>query len=180
MVMELILWQNFLWILVMSKEKSWDSLQRSWKRFGFHPPMFRILMLVQVLMDPCQGYLYQNFLLIKWLQKLRFILCVCLIAQWCAEGNYFLWSLFCWNATACLLIVALLLHKTCLCNACSYSVNVFHLFVSCVQKIIRKYTELSANGNMHAALASALGCLTWEKPSYSEFQQLARYVISFS
>ncbi|PIN15223.1 hypothetical protein CDL12_12155 [Handroanthus impetiginosus] len=27
---------------------------------------------------------------------------------------------------------------------------------------------------MHAALASTLGCLTWEKPSYSEFQQLAR------
>ncbi|KAK6160025.1 hypothetical protein DH2020_003406 [Rehmannia glutinosa] len=42
------------------------------------------------------------------------------------------------------------------------------------QKIIRKYTNLSGNGNMHAALASALGCLTWEKPSYSEFQQLAR------
>ncbi|KAI3467398.1 hypothetical protein Pfo_024061 [Paulownia fortunei] len=42
------------------------------------------------------------------------------------------------------------------------------------QKIIRKYTKSSGNGNMHAALASALGCLTWEKPSYSEFQQLAR------
>ncbi|CAA0834708.1 Unknown protein [Striga hermonthica] len=42
------------------------------------------------------------------------------------------------------------------------------------QKIIRKYTELSGNGNMHAAVASALGCLTWEKPTYSEFQQLAK------
>lgn len=49
-----------------------------------------------------------------------------------------------------------------------------------VQKIIRKYTELSGNGNMHSALASALGCLTWENPSFSEFQQLARYVIAFS
>lgn len=27
---------------------------------------------------------------------------------------------------------------------------------------------------MHAALASALGCLSWEKPLHSEFQQLAR------
>ncbi|KAL3840616.1 hypothetical protein ACJIZ3_025207 [Penstemon smallii] len=42
------------------------------------------------------------------------------------------------------------------------------------QKIIEKYTKLSGNGNKHAALASALGSLTWEKPSYSEFQQLAR------
>lgn len=42
------------------------------------------------------------------------------------------------------------------------------------QKIIRKYTELSGNGNMHSALASALGCLAWENPSFSEFQQLAR------
>lgn len=29
---------------------------------------------------------------------------------------------------------------------------------------------------MHAALASSLGSLTWEKPSYSEFQDLARYI----
>lgn len=42
------------------------------------------------------------------------------------------------------------------------------------QKIIRKYTSMSSNGNKHAALASALGSLTWEKPSYAEFQQLAR------
>ncbi|GFP86152.1 hypothetical protein PHJA_000759000 [Phtheirospermum japonicum] len=42
------------------------------------------------------------------------------------------------------------------------------------QEIIRKYTKLSGNGNMHAALASALGCLTWDKPSYSEFEQLAK------
>lgn len=42
------------------------------------------------------------------------------------------------------------------------------------QKIIEKYTKLSGNGFVHAALSSALGCLTWEKPSYSEFQLLAR------
>ncbi|XVF86001.1 hypothetical protein PTKIN_Ptkin17bG0165800 [Pterospermum kingtungense] len=41
------------------------------------------------------------------------------------------------------------------------------------QEIIRKYTEKSGSGNKYAALASALGSLTWEKPSYSEFQQLA-------
>ncbi|XP_024934169.2 2-oxoadipate dioxygenase/decarboxylase, chloroplastic [Ziziphus jujuba] len=42
------------------------------------------------------------------------------------------------------------------------------------QEIIKKYTELSGSGNKHAALASALGSLTWGRPSYSEFQQLAR------
>uniref|UniRef100_A0A5B7AZI2 2-oxoadipate dioxygenase/decarboxylase n=1 Tax=Davidia involucrata TaxID=16924 RepID=A0A5B7AZI2_DAVIN len=42
------------------------------------------------------------------------------------------------------------------------------------QEIIRKYTEISGGGNKHAALASALGSLTWEKPLYSDFQQLAR------
>ncbi|POO00021.1 hypothetical protein TorRG33x02_041480 [Trema orientale] len=42
------------------------------------------------------------------------------------------------------------------------------------QEIIRKYIEASGSGNKHAALASALGSLTWEKPLYSEFQQLAR------
>ncbi|XP_057949810.1 uncharacterized protein LOC131144893 [Malania oleifera] len=42
------------------------------------------------------------------------------------------------------------------------------------QEIIRKYIKISCNGNNHAALASALGSLTWEKPLYSEFQQLAR------
>ncbi|KAL3501332.1 hypothetical protein ACH5RR_035781 [Cinchona calisaya] len=41
------------------------------------------------------------------------------------------------------------------------------------QEIIRKYTDVSGNGNKHATLASCLGSLTWEKPSYSEFQQLA-------
>ncbi|KAL9275236.1 2-oxoadipate dioxygenase/decarboxylase, chloroplastic-like protein [Drosera capensis] len=41
------------------------------------------------------------------------------------------------------------------------------------QRIIRKYTEFSGLGNKHAALASAIGSLTWEKPTYSEFQQLA-------
>ncbi|CAK9313288.1 unnamed protein product [Citrullus colocynthis] len=42
------------------------------------------------------------------------------------------------------------------------------------QEIIRKYTESSYNGKKHAALASALGSLTWEKPSHSEFVQLVR------
>lgn len=42
------------------------------------------------------------------------------------------------------------------------------------QEIIRKYTELSGSGYKHAALASALGSLTWGKPSHSEFQQLAK------
>ncbi|KAM7487397.1 hypothetical protein LguiB_024881 [Lonicera macranthoides] len=42
------------------------------------------------------------------------------------------------------------------------------------QEIIRKYTGISGSGNKHAALASALGSLTWEKPLHSEFQQLAR------
>ncbi|XVE53293.1 hypothetical protein DITRI_Ditri02bG0192600 [Diplodiscus trichospermus] len=41
------------------------------------------------------------------------------------------------------------------------------------QEIIRKYTEKSGSGNKYAPLASALGSLTWEKPLYSEFQQLA-------
>nr|GMD98020.1 uncharacterized protein LOC109147171 isoform X3 [Ipomoea batatas] len=43
-----------------------------------------------------------------------------------------------------------------------------------MQEIIRKYTNLSGNGYGHAALASALDCLTWEKPSFEEFQKLAR------
>ncbi|XP_050374317.1 uncharacterized protein LOC126791866 [Argentina anserina] len=42
------------------------------------------------------------------------------------------------------------------------------------QEIIHKYTENSNSGNKYAALASAVGTLTWEKPLYSEFQQLAR------
>ncbi|KAH1031263.1 hypothetical protein J1N35_043437 [Gossypium stocksii] len=41
------------------------------------------------------------------------------------------------------------------------------------REIIRKYTKKSGSGNKYAALASALGSLTWEKPLYSEFQQLA-------
>ena len=53
------------------------------------------------------------------------------------------------------------------------------IFFFCLQEIIRKYTEISGSGNKHAALASALGFLTWEKPLYSEFQQLARYSFSF-
>ncbi|KNA22634.1 hypothetical protein SOVF_032620 [Spinacia oleracea] len=42
------------------------------------------------------------------------------------------------------------------------------------QEIIRKYTGMSGNGSKYAALASAQGALTWEKPLHSEFQQLAR------
>ncbi|XP_010256410.1 PREDICTED: uncharacterized protein LOC104596811 [Nelumbo nucifera] len=42
------------------------------------------------------------------------------------------------------------------------------------QEIIKRYTKTSGNGNKYAALASALGSLTWEKPLYSDFQQLAR------
>ncbi|XP_042510575.1 uncharacterized protein LOC122085996 [Macadamia integrifolia] len=42
------------------------------------------------------------------------------------------------------------------------------------QEIIRKYTKISGSGNKYAALASALGSLTWERPLHSEFQQLAR------
>ncbi|XP_076913891.1 2-oxoadipate dioxygenase/decarboxylase, chloroplastic-like [Bidens hawaiensis] len=42
------------------------------------------------------------------------------------------------------------------------------------QDIIRKYTGLSGAGHKHSALSSALGCLTWPKPSHSEFQQLAK------
>ncbi|KDO82768.1 hypothetical protein CISIN_1g016038mg [Citrus sinensis] len=45
-----------------------------------------------------------------------------------------------------------------------------------IQEIIRKYTETSGSGKKHAALASALGSLTWGKPLYSEFQQLARHI----
>ncbi|XP_057993810.1 uncharacterized protein LOC110650834 isoform X3 [Hevea brasiliensis] len=42
------------------------------------------------------------------------------------------------------------------------------------QEIIKKYVEVSASGYKHAALASTLGFLTWNKPLYSEFEQLAR------
>ncbi|XP_068649841.1 2-oxoadipate dioxygenase/decarboxylase, chloroplastic/amyloplastic [Aristolochia californica] len=42
------------------------------------------------------------------------------------------------------------------------------------QEIIRKYTKVSGDASKHAALASALGCLTWEKPSYSDYQELSR------
>ncbi|CAI8587811.1 unnamed protein product [Vicia faba] len=41
------------------------------------------------------------------------------------------------------------------------------------QEIIKKYTESAGNGNKYGALASSLGHLTWGKPLYSEFQQLA-------
>lgn len=42
------------------------------------------------------------------------------------------------------------------------------------REIIRKYTKTSGNGNKYAALASTLGCLTWERPIYSDYQQLSR------
>ncbi|XP_009797576.1 2-oxoadipate dioxygenase/decarboxylase, chloroplastic/amyloplastic [Nicotiana sylvestris] len=42
------------------------------------------------------------------------------------------------------------------------------------QDIIKKYTDISRCGKEYAALASAFGTLAWEKPLYSEFQQLAR------
>lgn len=42
------------------------------------------------------------------------------------------------------------------------------------QDIIRKYVKTSGNGNKYAALASTLGCLTWDKPIYSDFQLLSR------
>ncbi|CAN4094705.1 unnamed protein product [Withania somnifera] len=42
------------------------------------------------------------------------------------------------------------------------------------QDIIKKYTDISHCGKEYATLASAFGSLTWEKPLYSEFQQLAK------
>ncbi|XP_047330391.1 uncharacterized protein LOC124933979 [Impatiens glandulifera] len=42
------------------------------------------------------------------------------------------------------------------------------------QEIIGKYTKNPVVGNKHGVLASAIGSLTWEKPSHSEFKLLAR------
>ncbi|KAJ6904003.1 hypothetical protein NC651_021228 [Populus alba x Populus x berolinensis] len=42
------------------------------------------------------------------------------------------------------------------------------------QEIIEKYIETSGSGYKHATLASALGSLTWKKPFFSDFQQLAK------
>ncbi|KAL8104760.1 hypothetical protein AgCh_028809 [Apium graveolens] len=42
------------------------------------------------------------------------------------------------------------------------------------QDIIKKYTNISDRACNHAALASAVGSLIWEKPLHSEFQRLAR------
>lgn len=51
-----------------------------------------------------------------------------------------------------------------------------HWFIkSNLQEVIRKYTEKSKIGKNYASLASSLGSLTWQKPSYSDFQLLARY-----
>ncbi|PPD95201.1 hypothetical protein GOBAR_DD07772 [Gossypium barbadense] len=41
------------------------------------------------------------------------------------------------------------------------------------RKLLENTPKKSGSGNKYAALASALGSLTWEKPLYSEFQQLA-------
>lgn len=46
--------------------------------------------------------------------------------------------------------------------------------------MIRRYTEESPGGKKYAALSSALGTLPWEKPLSSEFEQLARYMVSTS
>lgn len=69
-----------------------------------------------------------------------------------------------WKILDTLVIIVLSGWILCAWNCCFY-----------LQEIIRKYTEISGSGNKHAALASAQGFLTWEKPLYSEFQQLARY-----
>ncbi|URE15227.1 DUF1338 domain containing protein [Musa troglodytarum] len=42
------------------------------------------------------------------------------------------------------------------------------------QEVIRKYIKTSNSGYEHAALASTMGCLTWEKPLYSDYQLLSR------
>ncbi|KAJ6688983.1 hypothetical protein OIU85_005406 [Salix viminalis] len=42
------------------------------------------------------------------------------------------------------------------------------------QEIIEKYIGTSGSGYKHATLASALGSLTWKKPLFSDFQQLAK------
>ncbi|XP_020096990.1 uncharacterized protein LOC109716090 [Ananas comosus] len=42
------------------------------------------------------------------------------------------------------------------------------------QEVIRKYIETSGSGHKHAVLASTSGCLTWEKPIYSDYQILSR------
>lgn len=42
------------------------------------------------------------------------------------------------------------------------------------QEIIRKYVRMSGKGNKYAALASTLGCLTWDKPIYSDYQHLSK------
>jgi hypothetical protein len=49
-----------------------------------------------------------------------------------------------------------------------------HELSSNAQEIIKKYTAKSGNGSNHAALACALGSSLWERPSYTDFQQLAR------
>jgi hypothetical protein len=45
------------------------------------------------------------------------------------------------------------------------------------QDIIQKYIRTSGKGNKHATLASTSGELTWEKPIYSDFQVLSRYLL---
>jgi hypothetical protein len=42
--------------------------------------------------------------------------------------------------------------------------------------VIRKYIKTSGIGNKYASLASMSGGLTWEKPSFSDYQVLSRYL----
>lgn len=46
------------------------------------------------------------------------------------------------------------------------------------QEVIRKYVKTSGPGYKYASLASMFGGLTWEKPSFSDYQVLARYISS--
>ncbi|MQL70631.1 hypothetical protein Taro_002937 [Colocasia esculenta] len=47
-------------------------------------------------------------------------------------------------------------------------------FLQVLGEVIKNYTKLSGSGSNYAALASALGTLTWDRPSYSEYQLLLR------
>ena len=45
------------------------------------------------------------------------------------------------------------------------------------QEIIRRYTKSSGYGGSYATLASSLGSLTWDRPLYSDYQLLLRYLL---
>lgn len=74
MVMELTQLLAFSWTMATLQEKSWGFLQRNWKHCGFLLLVFPFLRMAAVSVDHCRGYSYQSFLLIKWVQKLRYIL----------------------------------------------------------------------------------------------------------